>query len=364
MGTDKYNFLLQSAAVINSSLETEDIRKNAVLSAIRLTGCEAAGLLFAEEMADELYYDVAIGPTGEAVRTLRLRNGQGICGRAASLMEPVVLDHFAEGGGGPANAFVTRNAACVPIAGRNGLLGVLQAINKTEGQFGEADVLLLSALAAQVAVAIQNSRVFDELKDTFYAVVKSLAETIEKRDIYTGGHTSRVMRYSLAIGLSLNMSESNMRELELAAILHDIGKVGVRDEVLLKKGTLTTEEFDSIKMHTHYGADILQHIKQLESIVPGVKYHHEKFDGTGYPEGLSGEDIPLAARIIAVADCFDAMVTDRPYRKGRNYEEAFAELQRCAGSQFDGRVVSAFFEAYNKGYIEILKKDSDLAGTV
>jgi HD-GYP domain-containing protein (c-di-GMP phosphodiesterase class II) len=140
-----------------------------------------------------------------------------------------------------------------------------------------------------------------------------------------------------------------MRWLKLAAILHDIGKIGVEDVILRKEDKLTEEEYDQMKKHTLMGAEIIGHIKQLHGIIPGLKYHHEKIDGRGYPEGLADGSIPLIAKIVAVADTFDAMTSDRPYRKALRREEAFNELRRCVGTQFDRKLVDSFIKACEAG---------------
>lgn len=156
------------------------------------------------------------------------------------------------------------------------------------------------------------------------------------------------MDYSVAIGVEMGLSKKELENLKLAAILHDIGKIGIKDAILLKEGNLSEEEFTIMQNHTIYGAEILNHVKQLKDIVPGIKYHHEKIDGSGYPDKLQGDEIPLIAKIIAVADSFDAMITDRPYRKALTVETALKELKNNAGTQFDFQVVDAFEKALNK----------------
>lgn len=186
------------------------------------------------------------------------------------------------------------------------------------------------------------------LGEAFHATVHDLAVTIERRDPYTGGHARRVMNYSLAIGRSLDLSGMDLINLKLAAILHDLGKIGISDDILLKDEGLSSGEFQHMMLHAVYGAEILDRIEHLKDIVPGIRYHHEKYDGSGYPDGLKGKRIPVIARIIAVADTFDAITTDRPYRKGLSFDSAFRELKKSAGSQFDPEVVNAFLNAYNR----------------
>jgi HD-GYP domain-containing protein (c-di-GMP phosphodiesterase class II) len=174
--------------------------------------------------------------------------------------------------------------------------------------------------------------------------VTALAQAVELRDKYTGGHTQRVTTYALLLADRLGLSRQDRRLLQIGVPLHDIGKIGVDDAVLRKPGQLTAEEFDSMRLHTVRGADILASIPDLASVLPIVRSHHERWDGRGYPDGLAGDAIPLLSRVVAVADAFDAMISDRPYRKGLPLSKAFAEMAAQAGAQFDPRCVQAFLE--------------------
>ena len=185
----------------------------------------------------------------------------------------------------------------------------------------------------------------------FFQTAESLADAIEKRDPYTGGHTQRVTTYSLSTAKYLPLKPAELKWLKISAVLHDIGKIGIDDQILRKPDRLNPEEFNEIKRHANMGAEIINHIKQLKNIIPGIKYHHEKLDGTGYPEGLKAEKIPIIAKIVAVADTFDAMTTDRSYRKGMSKELAVKELKKCSGTQLDQNVVEAFIKAYERGEI-------------
>jgi putative nucleotidyltransferase with HDIG domain len=231
-------------------------------------------------------------------------------------------------------------------------IGVLEAINKKQGEdFDEEDLSLFLSLSDQVAIALDNARLYQELEEMFFQTAESLADAIEKRDPYTGGHTRRVTQYSLATAKHLQLKPIETKWLKISAVLHDIGKIGIDDQILRKPDRLNPEEFDEIKRHATMGAEIIDHIKQLKNIIPGVKYHHEQLDGTGYPEGLKGEKIPILAKIVAVADTYDAMTTDRPYRRALSKEMAIKELKRCTGTQFDREVVEAFIKAYEAGEI-------------
>jgi len=341
------NTLMELSALVSSSLDTREIRRRAIEAATRLADAETGSLLLIDRETGELFFEVALGDQGSALKEIRLSKGQGIAGWVAEKGEPLILHDVASDprffvDADKKSTFRTKNMICVPLRTKDRIIGVLQAINKREGVFDDEDMDGLSALASQVAIAIENASLYQELKETFYETSQALAETIEKRDPYTGGHTQRVMRYSLAIGRAMELGENDMERLKLAAILHDIGKIGVRDDILLKNGRLDPDELKKMNEHTAFGAEILEHIKQLRDIIPGVRGHHEKYDGTGYPDRLSGEDIDIIARIIAVADTYDAMTTDRPYRKGLSRGIAVEELKKHSGSQFDGAVVEYF----------------------
>ncbi|MDR6554324.1 HD domain-containing phosphohydrolase [Paenibacillus qinlingensis] len=186
----------------------------------------------------------------------------------------------------------------------------------------------------------------NQLLQSYYT---TLAAALDARDAYTAGHSMRVARYSLLIGRSVQLSEQELDWLNKTALLHDIGKIGVRDAVLLKDGRLSEEEFEQIKRHPDLGESILKQIEPAEAMapmLPGVRSHHERYDGAGYPDGLKGQDIPVFGRIIAVADAFDAMTSDRPYRKGMPVEKAMAILAEGKGSQWDPRFVQGFMDAY------------------
>lgn len=196
----------------------------------------------------------------------------------------------------------------------------------------------------QMKTLAEHSCPLNSTPDTreIYGTKHVLAETIEKRDPYTGGHTQRVMEYSLAVGGLMGLSGEEIENLKLAAILHDIGKLGISDCILLKNGSLDRDEMQAMNRHPEYGAEILRHVKQLDQVISGVRGHHERYDGNGYPDGLKGEDIPFIARIIAVADTFDAMTTDRPYRKALSVSKAVGELTKQSGAQLDGKIVEIF----------------------
>jgi len=187
----------------------------------------------------------------------------------------------------------------------------------------------------------------------FLNSVRMLAAAIDAKDPYTRGHSERVARYSIGIGKNLNLSDKDMRSLRVSALLHDVGKIGIDDRILRKPGALSEDEFEVMKGHPAKGAAIMSGVAQLIDIVPGMKYHHEKWSGGGYPEGLEGEQIPMQARIVAIADTFDAMTTNRPYQKAMELSYVVEKIKSFAGTRFDPRVVDAFVAAVKRGDIQI-----------
>jgi len=353
---DRLGLLSQLSQILNSTLDHQEVRRRAIEAATKLMKAEAGSLLLIDEAKQQLYFEVALGDREEEIKRITLSLGEGIAGWVAQNGEPLIVNapekdpRFFKGVDERTD-FKTRNLMCVPVKVKEKVIGVLEAINKKEGKgFDQEDLALLTSLADQVAIALDNARLYQELEEMFFQMAESLADAIEKRDPYTGGHTQRVTAYSLAIARSLQLKPQEKKWLKITSTLHDIGKIGIEDQILNKPERLSHEEFDIIKRHSDIGAEIIEHIRQLREIVPGVKYHHEQISGRGY-HGLRGEDIPIFAKIVAVADTFDAMTTDRPYRKAMEREAAIEELRRCSGTQLDKDVVDAFIQAYQKGEI-------------
>lgn len=255
--------------------------------------------------------------------------------------------------------------ACVPAYYQDKLLAILLLGEKNDGvRFEEEELNFFAALAHDVAMAIRNAQLFEDLKaeakknrDLFIRTTLVLGSTIEAKDKYTSGHTQRVTNYAMMVARQMTASgsaefpESFFENLYVAGMLHDIGKIGVPEAILNKTGKLTPEEFEIMKRHTLHGVEILKPLSELRDSLDGVKYHHERYDGKGYPDGLRGEAIPIVAAIIAVADTFDAMTTDRPYRKGLSIEEAVREVKKNSGIQFNPKVAQALVELVEMGKI-------------
>ncbi|GAW93157.1 HD-GYP domain-containing protein [Calderihabitans maritimus] len=206
-------------------------------------------------------------------------------------------------------------------------------------------------------VARHSFKLYMDMRKMYLKTIETLATAMEAKDAYTRGHSERVARYTVATAKELKMREDQVENLRYLALLHDIGKTGTRESILNKPGRLDRKEFEVMKKHAELGAEIVRKIEQLQEGYEVVKYHHERWDGGGYPEGISGQNIPLGARIIAVADAFDAMTTNRPYREAMSAQQAWKELQRFAGTQFDPEVVEAFGRALSSLGLEIKEEE-------
>jgi len=254
--------------------------------------------------------------------------------------------------------------ACVPSFNKEKLIGFLILGGKASGDaYADQELELLLTISNEAAIAIENAKNLLELKrlrekekENYFQTILALARTVDEKDAYTRGHLDEVAKYGMTVAEELmNLADINinidMEELKTSLLLHDIGKIGVPDALLNKKGALTSEEFEIMKQHAEIGARIIEPIEKLKKVGKIIKHHQEKYDGTGYPDGLKGEEIPLESRIVAVVDAYHAMITDRPYRKALPEEVALSELKNNKGTQFDPKVVEAFIKAYEKGKI-------------
>jgi HD-GYP domain-containing protein (c-di-GMP phosphodiesterase class II) len=351
--TGQLELLMEFSSILNSTLDTVRLRELAMKATCRLLDCDGATLYLLDAEKNELYFETIVGSvSSEQLKEIRLAvDENSLAGSVALKRQPLLVNdvsqekrHFKKAD--QKNSFQTRNMVCVPLECKGRLLGVLQAINKRGGDFQAAEQRLLATLGHQVAIAVDNSLLYQNLKTQFYETVSAMATAIEAKDRYTGGHTKRVALFSELIAKHMGLSKEAIEEVRLSAILHDIGKIGIDDKVLKKDAPLDKQEWEHMKQHPDMGYRILANVKSMKTITDGMRFHHERPDGNGYPLGLKGEEIPFIARIISVADTFDAMTSNRPYRKGMEYEVAFDEITRYRGTQFDEKVVDGFVKAF------------------
>lgn len=244
------------------------------------------------------------------------------------------------------------SAMCVPLEHQDQRLGVLYVDTRgTASAFTHSDLELMVALARAAAIAIRNAQYLAQLEQSYHDTLIVLSNAIEMRDHYTVGHTWRVTRFAIEIGRKLGWDKEKLHECEMGGILHDVGKIAVDDEILRKPGGLTPEEFGKMQIHPQRGARLMQDVEHLVPLIPYALYHHERWDGKGYPYGLAGEEIPVEGRVVAVADTYDAMTSNRPYRKGLDPKVAIEEIRKKSGTQFDPQCVAAFEACYEDGAI-------------
>jgi putative nucleotidyltransferase with HDIG domain len=245
---------------------------------------------------------------------------------------------------------VARTADGAPASVRSfasvaaGSLGWLLAVNPLDDRtMAAADVERLQFIASLIATQLSNVRIYAEIKELLFGIIRALTAAIDAKDPYTSGHSERVARIAVRLAEQLGMPAPKRSDLYLAGLLHDVGKIGVSDDVLKKVGPLSPDEFRRIQSHVEIGVTILKDLKKLSHILPGVRHHHESLDGSGYPDRLSGDDIPLEARILAVADSYDAMSSNRPYRKRLSFAQIDKIFQDGRNVQWDPTVVDALF---------------------
>ncbi len=339
------------AKKIISTVSISKILRNILLSLKEVVpkGESFAFLLFDNEKKILVVKSV-LGHSEEIVDKLFIPVGRGITGTSFLMKEQLVVSDVRQD-----NRYIETKGTVVvsemaiPLVVNGEALGIIDIVSSEEGAFSGVEKDFMDTIISFASVAIGNARLFEENKQAYFQTISSLAEALEARDSYTKGHSERVTKYAMEIASRIGISGRDAELLRYACILHDIGKIGIVDNILHKKGRLDPVEFEIIKSHSSFGEKILKPISFLRDIRLIVKHHHEKYNGTGYPSGFERDDIPFLSRIVAVADAFDAMTSNRPYRDAMDKDEALEELVRNRGVQFDPQVVDAFVE-YWRGY--------------
>ena len=300
---------------------------------------------------NELWSKVATGL--DTVEEIRFPAHLGLAGYVAKTGEVLnIKDAYADPRFNPEidrrTGYKTNNILCMPMRNRQmDIIGVFQVLNKADGAFEKSDEDLLATIASSGAVAIENATLTKEMKFSFDSFVKTLSSTIDARDPITAGHSERVAEYSILIGEQMEMAKPDIEALKYASLLHDIGKIGIREDILKKDGRLTEKEYRHIQKHVYYTHEILKNVhfeRHLMSVPEIAASHHEKMDGTGYHRGLKGEDIPLSGRILAISDVFDAITSRRHYRARMPFDRVLSILKKDAGTHFDPDCVESFFQ--------------------
>jgi HD superfamily phosphodiesterase len=356
---EKIELFFEFAFELGSKRNIDDVLKVVVDFTTKILDCDRASIFVYNKETSKLWTKVAHG----LEEKIEVDQNIGIVGWVFSNRKPLIVNSpYSDPRFNPETdkktGYRTKSIIAVPLITYSGnAVGVLEGINKNGEGFTDDDLEFARVLAVQAANAIENAILYEELKKAQEEIVMRLSIAAEFRDSTTYNHLVRMSLYSYLIAKEMGFDEEWCEKLKLAAPMHDIGKLGIKDTILLKPAKLTDEEFEEMKKHTIYGYEILKDstIDILKMASNIALCHHEKYDGTGYPRGLKGEEIPIEARIVAVADVFDALTSRRPYKEPYEIERAVEIIEKDSGKHFDPKVVQAFKKALPE-IIKILKK--------
>jgi len=338
--------LYETAKLTSSSLDLDEMLSSVCNSAIKILNAETGSLMLFDSKGEVLTIKRAHGLNEEIIKKTRIKKGETIVGLVAQSGKPLIIHgrtDISQIKG--RKKYEKVNSICVPLKTKKGVIGVIN-LNRKRGakSFTEDNLKLLFTMANNVASAIENAGMYQNLHKSYLGIIRALVAALELKDTYTRGHSEGVTIYAVALAKKLKLSPQEIESIEVAAILHDIGKIGIPEDILNKPGKLNDEEWKEVKQHPEFSYKIIKDVDFPWKIKPLIYAHHERYNGKGYPSGLKREEIPLGARVIAVADSFAAMTSDRAYRKGLSKEVAIEELKRVAGTQLDPVFVKVFVE--------------------
>jgi HD-GYP domain-containing protein (c-di-GMP phosphodiesterase class II) len=354
---EELSLIYQISSGMRINRRANDFFKQACLDVLEVMGVQGMGVALSdgnEQTQGPVLYGPMSLPPG-TVKRLAEELVPVLCARKSPLL---INDLAKDKTFGWLGEHATRLLA-VPLQRQEMVLGCLFGLDKISGDFDSQDSKLLNSIANESAIYLENAMLFEDVHGLMMGLLHSLTSAVDAKDAYTCGHSERVAILARQLTLEAGMSEALAERVYMAGLLHDVGKIGVPESVLQKTGRLTPEEFEQMKKHPGIGARILRDIKQISDILPGVLHHHERYDGQGYPAGLTGDNIPLFGRIICLADCFDAMTSNRTYRKALPLEVALTEISRCSGTQFDPVLTEAFLRIGIDKCREILRAHQD-----
>jgi response regulator RpfG family c-di-GMP phosphodiesterase len=345
---------------ITSVLDIDELLDLCLGEINRKLNVKHSSVMLIDENRNELLVRASQGYRSSLVLGKTQKIDEGVAGRVVKDKKPILVQDIRQDSRFNRSErpdYKTKSFVSVPLILRERVLGVINVIDKIAGgDFCESDVNLLCTIAGQVSIALGNARLYKVLEENCFNMVKLLADSLEAKNRYTNGHSQRVSEYSSVIANIMGLSAKEKNTLFHAALLHDLGKIGISELVLNKPDKLDETELDTIKSHPVRGEEIIKPLGFLERTICHIRGHHESFDGSGYPDGLGGKDLPLLTKIMTVADAFDAMTSERAYRPSRKTNKAMLELKIMSGKQFDPEVVDAFASS------EIIKMKSDFEG--
>lgn len=350
---DTLKILLEVSRTVASTLDLDKVSNLILKEATRILGTDHGSLFILDEASGHLILTAARGFSEDELENLKILAGwEEVNQEVARSGELLVVNNVEtsplfKDKKLPLKAFVS-----APLKVENKVVGVLNLSNRCSDHFfDERAQSLILALANHAAIALLNATLFRETEEMFLSIVSSLVAAIDAKDPYTCGHSERVTRYALSIAEELNLTKEKIKNLRLSSLLHDVGKIGISEGILSKPTVLDEKEILQIRKHPSIGIKIVRSISQSERLLGGIRDHHERYDGSGYPQGLKAKDISLEGRIIAMADVFDALTSNRPYRKALSPTEAWQQVKRSSSSLFDPEIVEAFSSAFEKGKI-------------
>ncbi len=331
--------LLYKLSEVLSGMSVDEIVEKVMEEAVNTLDVKTAAFLFLEEEKERL---VTRSFRGRWNRDTTIHKDDRIIWNAVINKKTVAFCKLSDAGHAD-YAHAEGSILVCPLVGKIRIIGAMVLADRESGdEFYSNDIKLMMAIASQAAINVENAVLYKELEDFLLVAIKSLVKALEASSRWTAGHTERVTEYAIGIGSAMGLSMKQLERLRVCSLLHDIGKIAVPREILDKTEKLTEDEEKVIRRHPLIGAEILGGFRQLQDVILGIKYHHEWWDGGHSLLGLKGEDIPLMARILTVADCFDAMSSDRPYRRRKTRDETLSEIRALSGKQFDPNVVDAF----------------------
>jgi len=348
------DFLHEVGKKVGSVSKLNQLMKQVMRMTQHTLNAEASSILLLDNDERTLRFEIAEGESERILKQLKLNLQSGIAGWVARYKKPLIINDVTrhqrfDRSVDEMTGFTTKSVICAPLLVHRRLIGVIEVLNKTDGSdFSAQDLGTLTSVASTAAMAIENTQLHQSVLDAYKSTIKALAAAIDAKDHYTRGHSQRVMEYALMGAVYLSFPREELEVLEYASILHDIGKIGIDDRILSKPAQLTDEEWEIMCQHPRIGAEILKEIPFLKKARAFILHHHERFDGSGYPNGLKQEGIPMGARLLAIADAFDTMTTDRAYRVRVDVDTALKELYNCSGTQFCPEAVDAFFFGYQE----------------
>jgi putative nucleotidyltransferase with HDIG domain len=350
--------LYEFGQAVSTSLRLEDVVRLVINTVPPAVHAQAVWVFLWNEVEERLVMQYTADTAISARTEIKYRAGEGLVGWVFIEGRPAIVGDVSSDPRWKQEVeheektlgFRVKDVLAVPMIHGKKVLGVLLAINRQQGRkFSDTDQSLFSALASQTAIAIENAKLFEDVRAISVATISSLATAIDARDPYTRGHSEDVTRIVVQLARELGWHGADLEMLEFAALLHDVGKIAVPDDILRKPMDLVPDEWNVIYLHPYHSAQILRPVEPLRKIIPWIYHHHERWDGEGYPDRLKGEAIPEGARIIAVVDAFNAITTNRPYHKALSEKEALDEIERNSGKQFDPTIVKAFMKIMAAG---------------